>query len=62
MNRDPRNHVGKHILDECKANNVTYQYACRNKIRHPLLTFTSVVQNQSSFLNSLGTAGASLLL
>ena len=27
------NHIGKHILAECKANRVSYKYACVNKIR-----------------------------
>ena len=27
------NHVGRLILAECKANKVTYKYACVNKIR-----------------------------
>ena len=30
---DIYNNVGKHILAECKANRVTYKYACVNKIR-----------------------------
>jgi hypothetical protein len=33
VNRDPYNHVGKQILAECKANKMTYGYACVVKIR-----------------------------
>ena len=29
------NHVGRLILAECKANRVSYKYACVNKIEYP---------------------------
>lgn len=41
MNRDPLNYIGKQIMDELKADNVTYGYACINKLRRffgPTLT------------------------
>ena len=35
---DIYNNVGKLILAECKANRVTYKYACVNKIRRNIAT------------------------
>ena len=33
MSRDPYNSVGKDILAECAACNVTYGFACAEKVR-----------------------------
>ena len=39
MNRDPYNHVGKQILEECKKNRMTYGYACVEKLENATYEF-----------------------